>query len=255
MKSRMNSPHPGRPVKANVPSLNGVLLLAVLALATVAATTQAASITQTNAYASTDWSNAYWGIFTKIKTNDLINSGQTSLSSVSYNTIGSITGSTASLNDGTAGTNFWNLAEYAYCNAEASFTFTLNTAVNRNGYDLTGVDAFAAWNDAALVAQHFKISYTTVTDATVRDLYEASYAPADVAAVATSVSLSSSDSSFLVSGVKTIIFTSYVLNGAGISPVWRELDVQGVASPVPEAASLISLGMGAMLLLRRRRSV
>jgi len=46
MKSRMNSPHPGRPVKANVLSVNGVLLLTVLALATVAATTQAATTNQ-----------------------------------------------------------------------------------------------------------------------------------------------------------------------------------------------------------------
>lgn len=212
-----------------------------------------AGITQTNAVSGDGWTNAWWNVLYYTASNDLINSGQSTLSSVTASNNKVIGGNAAAINDGTAAGGFFATGTYCYATSSVAITFTFNTSVNTGGYDITDIKTYAAWNTSAGINQHYAITYTTVDDPTVKNLYEVNYVPGSAITNgrATGVYLKSNTVEPMASHVNSMTFSVYAPDG--ISAVFREVDIFGAASsPIPESASLGIVALGASALLARK---
>jgi transcription elongation factor len=156
---------------------------------------------------------------------------------------GAIGGTVGILTNGSFGTAN---AAGGYVIAGGSITFTLNTSINTFGYDLSGIDTYAGWNDSGRDNQKYTVSYSTVslpgTFITIASIN-------DIPAVAALNKITITDIG--ATGVGAIRFTfdsPQENNGVG----YKELDVFGTAS-VPEPSAALLGGLGMIALLRRRR--
>jgi hypothetical protein len=128
-------------------------------------------------------------------------------------------------------------------------TFTLNTSVNTQGYDITSITTLAGGQSGNWGNQKYTVAYTTVSNATFTDLTTVSYGDA----AERQVVIVNDSAGPLATGVNALRFT---FNGADVE-VFREFDVVGTATggtAVPEPASMGLLALGGLAALRRRRS-
>lgn len=165
---------------------------------------------------------------------DLINSGASSLLSVThagyapFAYAGSQPTSAAMLNDGAAGAAY-AVAGYPALNTVAfdsdglwTSTYTLDTRVNRKGYDITSIRALSGWA-ASLRDQQFEVLLATVANPTTFKSYGTyTYRPGGVGSAR--ITLQDTDAA-IARNVSAIRFS--VQKAGVIQTVYREFDVFG----------------------------
>lgn len=176
------------------------------------------------------------------------------------------------LNDGNWGTNN-NVASSVGFGAgpQANFVeFQLDTTVNVLGYDLTEI-VVSAWWSSLRAEQYYGMEISYVGNASFVELAPLThYTPGSAGNTpgATQVSHLNSgggvlDGTNLASGVDAIRFNFSGTSGLGVEHnglggndwhFYREIDVIGTPTVIPEPSSLLLLGLGGGFLLRRRRS-
>jgi len=138
-------------------------------------------------------------------------------------------------------------SDFSYLEGSYSVTFMLDTTSNTAGYDLTSIATISGWTSSR-IAQSYSVTYTTIANpATSVELATVFYDPG--AGGSAKVVLTDS-SGLLATGVNSITFN--ISQPPQFGTVWREMEVQGSPTAVPEPAALGLLGVGAVLLLRRR---
>jgi hypothetical protein len=204
---------------------------------------------------------------------DLVLQGSSTFSSITSNYVpfsnGAQTwGPVGVLNDGSLGSVDDNNSAAFELNGVFNVTFNLNTSVNTQGYNLTGIESFAGWSgdgsDDPRVGQAYTVLYSTVANPTsFISLGSVSYQPfstnASAGRYSTEVNFNAT-SGFLASDVAAVEFqivdpSTYVRFAAtDVSTMYRELDVQGAAvATVPEPSSYVLLGAGLLSLFIFRR--
>jgi hypothetical protein len=146
----------------------------------------------------------------------------------------------------------------AYFDSTYTLTFNLNTTVNTLGYDITSISTITGWQDERLF-QNYSIDYRFAGGSTYFSL--GSFANTPVAAVANgSLQLIITDTNGAVlSGVDSIRFNMNLISGGAglVGSAFREIDVFGTATVVPEPSTyaLLSLAGIVFLLVRARRLI
>ena len=149
---------------------------------------------------------------------------------------------------GTAGTN----SNYTVMPNNVTLTFTFNTSVNTNGYNLTAIRTFASWDDGR-DGQAYTVQYATVSAPTTWvSLAQVVNFDAGSSSTASTMVAITDGSGTLASNVSAVrfVFAGYENGGTG----YREFDVFGTAA-IPEPATVGAiLGMIALgVALRFRR--
>lgn len=209
-----------------------IIRTGLFAITGMLAATSSAAVVQSNYY-SADSQEAFPASATS-----LIQNGAPSLLGAS---------ATVTPNGGITPLNDGGTSAISYLDSTYSVTYVLDTSINTAGYDLSSISTISGWT-ASRIAQLYSIDYTTVTNASPAQLTSSvSYDPA--AEGSAKVMLTDS-SGLLASGVNSITFNIY---NPGFGTVYRELEVEGTPTAVPEPVSMTFLGLGAAILLRRRR--
>lgn len=127
------------------------------------------------------------------------------------------------------------------------YTFFLDVTTNTLGYDISQVDVFTGWIDNR-AGQTYTVAFSTVGSATFTDVLSVSES-----ATATSLVTHVMDdgAALLGTGVDAIRFTIGATDGT--EDVYREVDVIGSATAVPEPSSAALFGIGGLALILRRR--
>ncbi|OPZ27085.1 MAG: GDSL-like Lipase/Acylhydrolase [Lentisphaerae bacterium ADurb.BinA184] len=184
-------------------------------------------------------------------TDDLINVGQATLAGESHDGYAPFTlqgtSSTGALNDGLLGQDSVNTDTAFDLDGTWTSTYLLNTALRPAGYDITEIRTISGWI-ATRTNQSFELLFATVEDPALFVSYGTfSYSPGNSG----SAMITLTDSTgLLATGVAAIRFN--VLNAG---TVYREFDVFGQPTAVPEPASLLLALLGGATLLRRRSRV
>jgi len=188
---------------------------------------------------------------------DLVNAGQLTLSGTA--TAGfSGAGSPTVLNDGTLGAPN-NIPDTAIDNTDGSYTltFTLSTAFDPDGYDITEIKTVAGY-PTARVSQTYELFYSTIYNPSFVSLGTFFFRPTIEAGYkdhSTLIDLTDS-SGVIVSNVVQLRFSVLPALGSfdeNSETAYREFDVFGVGS-VPEPGTFALLTVGALLLCRRHKA-
>lgn len=207
------------------------LMVGVLAGTSLLASVGSAAVIQTNYFSATSQTD-----YPVSGTSLILNTADTHES----------TTASASLNGGVTPTNNGELENISYLDSAYSITYTLDTTANSAGYDITSIATISGWS-ASRIAQNYDVTYTTVTGDTVTLATNVNHNPGAEG----SLKIALTDSGgLLATGVKSITFNIF---NPGFGTVWRELEVEGSATPVPEPAAMGLLGIAALGLMRRRR--
>ena len=160
------------------------------------------------------------------------------------------------LNDGIHGVTFaaaGSSVEGAFPNGGATATYNLGLGANNLGFDITSVQSLAAWVNASFGNQAWTMAVQPAGGGAFRDIATVDYQPlpGGTSIGATKVSLTGLN----ITGIQSVRVTTIVLNGgnSGGAFVWRELDVFGAPTVVPEPSATLLLSLGGLALLRRRR--
>jgi len=127
----------------------------------------------------------------------------------------------------------------------AELTYNLDTSTNTAGYDITNINTYAGWRDGGRDAQDYSIFYATVTDP-LTFLALINYnptlgCPSWGCDASDSAVFLSDDSGILVSGVASLRFNFDQTENGYVG--YREIDVIGTASAVPEPSTMLLLGV------------
>jgi len=192
----------------------------------------------------------------QIVSNDLINTGQPSLSPPPTSTVTINVGSdVAGTNDGVGATTFTNST---WVQNDGSITYQLNTDTgtggSATGYDITGLNYFQGWSNGInriYAKQPWNLQVATLANPAFTTIYSVSYDPfpPDENGVNASLVKLTGIEATGVTGIRFVLNNSTSSEGSII----REIDVFGQASPVPEPASLGLLAVGGLFAARRRR--
>lgn len=214
----------------------------------------------TAAIIATGSSNTSQGFYnTTISTTDL-------LAGTSPTVTGAFAGDTNGIYDGvtvdssltTTGGNI-----YLSSNPDVIMTFDLTGSVT--GYDITSIASVAGWNTNAQhhAAQFYQVLVSVVGSAAYTSLNitgaaasggNASYDPFGSGQGSSRIVLTENSSGVLASGVDSIRFVLISTpDGLDNDTVYKEIDVFGTATVIPEPSSALLCGLGVLALLRRRR--
>jgi len=138
---------------------------------------------------------------------------------------------------GSAGTDSGASVGFA---SGTSVTFLFDLTTNTRGYDLSSIKTYAAW-DAGRDGQEYTVTYSTATDPTTF-LALASAGPFDVTgnvpagpAGRTLITIADLGGGTLVGGVAGLRFTFTSYENGGTA--YREIDVQGTPTAIPESGT------------------
>ncbi len=135
-------------------------------------------------------------------------------------------------------------------------TYTLDTATNPLGYDITSIAVYGGWNDNGRDQQLYTASYSLIGDPGFIDFPLVDFNPAVDANLqsATRTIISEESLPRLASGVDEIRFTFDNPAPENGYTGYAELDVLGAATvPEPGSASLLLAGFGLLGVRRSRR--
>jgi len=235
-----------------IKNLRVTFVLSLLAAGWIAGSARAV-IVQTNSYSATS------EVAFPVSATDLINQGQPSFSNQAVSGFAPFSccggqSDTAALNDGSAGTPSTSGGTAFDLDGTWTSTFNLNLATNTSGYDITGVQTFTGWPDQR-TDQKYELLYSTATSpGAFISLGTFAFGPA--AGGSAVISLTDTTGA-IATHVAAVRFNIQAPGFVGADEsVWREIDVMGAASVVPEPYSLVLLGLGTVgfgaMVLRRR---
>ena len=126
-------------------------------------------------------------------------------------------------------------------------TYTLDITVNTAGYDLTGIDTYAGWRDGGRDNQRYTVSYATVV-APLTFISIATVFDEPVNTPQNRIQITDIGAT----GVGAIRFDFSVgQENSGVG--YKELDVFGTVTPIPEPSTALLGGLGLLAIMRRRR--
>ena len=212
-----------------------------------------------NSYQAADGDEqAYAG---SVLATDLVNSGQSTLAGVNVTGYTPVTTPAKSidapdyiLSDGSNGGFTWldpSMVTEGAFDVDGAFTVTynLNTAVNTAGYDLKTIRTFTAHLDNR-VSQFYTVAVKYVGDNVFTDLlmverpYSGGNFQAQVVTLENDIGAGTTP---FATGVAAIRFD--INPGTAPASVWREIDVLGTASAVPEPGTFVLSACGLLSLL------
>lgn len=136
-------------------------------------------------------------------------------------------------------------------------TYNLDISVNTGGYDITSIETYAGWADLNRGTQAYTVEISTVGNAGFSTLATVTFNKDSF--TQEKISISEDTTGILATGVDAIRFDFGSLTGSqefsGVG--YKELDVSGMASAIPEPTSLTLLGSSLLLVImfgRKRRS-
>ncbi len=188
-----------------------------------------------------------------VSSTDLVNQGQATL--FGQTTAGTALGGSdgLNLNDGSAGVNA-SLPSTAVYSTAWSTLYVLDTLTNTLGYDITGVTTYAGWESAGNADQIYELFVSVVNDPLFTSLGTFSYDITPTAGTRNSTRIVLTDGTgTLATGVDAVRFEMPLLAG-NLTGVYREFDVFGAATVIPEPNSMAlgKLGLIGMISLRKR---
>ena len=164
--------------------------------------------------------------------------------------------SPAGLNDGINGGDYEDLGLPALVGAawpSTTSTIEYDLGVGTgDGYDITEIQSISAWQDLGLSNQNFNVLVKYLGDAGFTALTTVIYQPFNTGGGSNKVNVTD-DTGVLASGIEAIKFEFLATDGHAAGSVYREIDVIGTGTAVPEPSSAALLGLGGLALLRRRR--
>ncbi|MFT5528339.1 MAG: hypothetical protein ACI9HK_006328, partial [Pirellulaceae bacterium] len=181
--------------------------------------------------------------------NDLINAGQGTFLAAA--TTVNPTFGFGGLNNGVAAGTTTDSAFYRNSEQPASVTFTLDTSVNANGYDIQTVRTLAGWTGANQTQANQKYEFLTRQVGTPGFIShgifeEAPFSASTTAASSTRITIMDG-SGLIAANVDAVrfnlIYAGALGNNANPGTVYREFDVEGLVSagpPTSSAAAIIS---------------
>ncbi|MEX0776930.1 MAG: PEP-CTERM sorting domain-containing protein [Phycisphaeraceae bacterium] len=189
-----------------------------------------------------------------VSATDLIDQSQATFGSSSFTGTDSFGTGVAGLNDGIMYVVNDGDTTGSLTPTEGSVAiFNLDTSTNIAGYDITSIVTYTALSAGVRVGQSYDLEYSVVGSAAFLALTSVSVA--DGTGQEVRVTISDTLALPLATGVDALRFTFH-----DVAPfneqVYREFDVVGSASVIPEPASLglLAIGVGTMFLGRRRRA-
>jgi hypothetical protein len=222
-----------------------LLPLAAIAGLALTATSAHAAVVFTGAGSATEVNDTELAYAGDVSNSDLLHG--LAVTAVGFNG----GGDDNALNDGVLGNSFSNGGGVngAWTADGATATYDLGLGTNGLGWDITSIQSFAAWVNVDFGDQAWTVAVST-DDVSYDDVATVDYGPTSNGG-STKVTLTDLD----ISGIQYIKFTANLItdNGNGQVFIWREIDVEGTATAVPEPSSAALLGLGGLALLRRRR--
>ena len=224
------------------------------------------ALTATSAHAAVVFTTAiHTAVDSSVNTDELAYSGDVSSSDLLHGIVG-VTGGAAfgangatpaGLNDGVNGGDFNDVGLTALVGAAWPMTtstieYDLGVGTG-DGYDITEIQSIAAWESAGFMNQNYNVfvKYLGEIDFDPTALTTVTYQPSPSNG-STKVNVTD-DSGFLASGIEAIKFEFLVTDGNAAGSIYREIDVQGTATAVPEPTTTALLGLGGLALILRRR--
>ena len=244
------------------------LVCASVAIATIAALTVFADSAHAAIVQTPSSSSGTALAFPTTSNTDLINAGQTSLSSAVVSpSLGAFPGT--GINDGVySNTAANNTFFQSPGNFPATATYTLDTTTNTLGYDVTSIGSFIGWqgnSSQAQANQTYTVEVSTVGSAAFSLLTTVNFTPfpaTNGTNMESRVVITEDVTGVLASGVDQIRFTFADPGAGGAFPgtVVREIDVIGSATspasasaPEPSSIALAVLATMAYFPCMRRR--
>lgn len=219
-------------------------LAAITGLA-LAATSAHAAVVFTGAGSATEDSGTELAFAGDVSSSDLLHG--LAVTAVGFNG----GGDNDALNDGVLGDSFSVASQIngAWTADGATATYDLGLGTNGLGWDITSIQSIAAWVNVGFGDQAWTVAVST-DDVSYDNVATVFYDPTSDGG-STKVTLTDLD----ISGIQYIKFTANLITGNGNGDVfiWREIDVEGTATAVPEPSSAALLGLGGLALILRRR--
>lgn len=196
----------------------------------------------------TDTSEAFPVSFTPVSATDLANSDQSSFLSISDVDTGGRVDTTERLFDGVAGAGWGFEAQFD----TGSITINFNTTVNSTGYDITGVNTYAAWSAASGGRSDQEYTLTAIfVDNTIEIITSGTHyhntttEPSENGEVNVWTEVKIEDlSGVIAEGVKALRFDFLTDANAGGTVTYTEFDILGSPSASNDNFSFEHPGIG-----------
>ena len=205
----------------------------ILAMCLLAAGMAQAAIVVTGSGAETAANADFPGTFIPASSTDLANNDQSTVSSFAYT--GLTAGQADILTDGAVGVGDSGTAFRVPFGSAGSDSFTINfdVSVNTQGYNITNINTYAAWNIAAggRANQGYTATVTFMDDSTSVIASGTHYANTPTTYTWTQVSITEDTTGIIAGGVKSITFDNFDAANPGGDSQWREFDVLGEPTP------------------------